>query len=354
MKGAAFWLGSCLVAAAASAHDEPYSFVDLHLDSTSGMRGRVSVHVEDMALEIRLATPDSLLNAAFAERRSAELHAALERRLDLRADGHRVEPQWTAMQIAPERKLLRFDWKASGSKPAHVELEGPLLPYDPAHETYFTLYVEGELRHQDLLDAHHTSSPFETGIHQNRWSVVRRFLFEGVHHIFIGPDHVLFVVGLLLLGGSLRQLLEIVTAFTFAHSVTLVLATLGIVTPPARLVEPAIALSIVYIGADNLLHGKRQHDRRAFVAAGFGLVHGFGFASVLRDLGLPRGALAGSLFSFNIGVEIGQACIVVVLAPLLALLRTHKPRISRSVVAGGSALVVAAGTYWFVQRVFLS
>ena len=253
----------------------------------------------------------------------------------------------------PERRALRFRFEVDTPRRLRrLRCSGPLFDHEAAHETYFNVYEGGAIRHQDLLDASHRESVFEAGARQDRRAVVRTFLKEGVRHIFIGPDHILFVVGLLLLGGRLRQLLKIVTAFTLAHSVTLALAATGLLAPPARLVEPAIALSIVWVGLDNLFSPLRR-DARVLVAAVFGLVHGFGFASVLRELGLPSGALAGSLFSFNLGVEIGQACIVLAVAPLLALLRAHRPHAARTALVTGSACVVAAGTWWFVQRTFL-
>jgi hydrogenase/urease accessory protein HupE len=179
------------------------------------------------------------------------------------------------------------------------------------------------------------------------------FIPSGIEHILIGPDHILFLVGLLLLGGSLRRLLVIVTAFTLGHSVTLSLAALNILTPPSWLVEPAIALSIVVIGVDNLMQRTGQgRDLRAWVAGGFGLVHGFGFASVLREFGLPQEALGWSLFSFNVGVELGQLAIVVVVASLLALIRRRSAAADKWIVITGSAVVIAAGAYWFVERVF--
>jgi hydrogenase/urease accessory protein HupE len=144
----------------------------------------------------------------------------------------------------------------------------------------------------------------------------------------------------------------IVTAFTMAHSITLTLAALDIANPPARLIEPAIALSIIYVGIDNLMVGKTGRDVRAWIAFGFGLIHGFGFANVLREFGLPRQALGWSLFSFNVGVEIGQVCIVVVVALLLAALRRRQPSWSACVVTIGSLVVILAGSYWFIQRVF--
>jgi hydrogenase/urease accessory protein HupE len=179
--------------------------------------------------------------------------------------------------------------------------------------------------------------------------VAARFLPAGIHHILIGPDHLLFLVGLLLLGGSLRQLALVVTAFTLAHSLTLSLAVLGVVSPPSRIIEPAIALSIVYVGVDNLLV-RQGRDLRAWIALAFGLIHGFGFASVLRELELPPRALGLSMVSFNLGVEIGQLLVVVTVASALAALRARSEAASRRLAFAGSIGVVGAGSFWFVQR----
>jgi HupE / UreJ protein len=129
------------------------------------------------------------------------------------------------------------------------------------------------------------------------------------------------------------------------------LAALDIVTPPPTIIEPAIALSIVFVGADNLVRGDGR-DLRAWVALVFGLVHGFGFANVLREFGLPREALGWSLFSFNFGVEIGQLLVVLLVSSLLAAIRRRDQLLGSRVAFAGSIVVIAAGTYWFVQRVF--
>ena len=348
------WAGLLLASAPrpARAHAEPYSYVDLRLDG-AGIEGEVTAHGVDLAGAIGLATPDSLRSARFVERHAGELHAAIVVRLHLEADGAAVHPTWTSFQIVPERRAVSFRFRVPEPRtPRSVHLLGPLFASDPAHETYFNVYASGAVRHQDLLEASHTESTYASDAGPDRRAVVRTFLAAGVHQIFIGPDHILFVIGLLLLGGGVRRLLKIVTAFTIAHSITLALAATGAVSPSARVVEPAIALSIVYVGADNLLRGRRRRDTRALAAAGFGLVHGFGFASVLGEMGLPSGALAGSLFAFNAGVEIGQACIVLAVAPLLAVLRAHRPAGVRRAVIAGSAFVLVAGAYWFVQRAF--
>jgi hypothetical protein len=178
-----------------------------------------------------------------------------------------------------------------------------------------------------------SSAPgFEVEDHPSVWAQARRFLFLGVEHIFTGYDHIAFLLALLLLGGRFLDLVKIVTSFTIAHSVTLALAALGVLNPPSRWVESLIALSIVAVAGENLWVLRASAGGTARVASAlrhrwritfaFGLVHGFGFASALRDLNLPRSALVAGLVSFNLGVEVGQVAIVTIAFPLLAWLRT--------------------------------
>ena len=183
------------------------------------------------------------------------------------------------------------------------------VSYDPQHKTFLNVYEHGSVTAQAILDKDRTAFEYFTGTRQGIRAVLQRFVPAGVHHILIGPDHLLFLVGLLLLGGTMKQLLLVVTAFTMAHSITLSLAALGMVIPPANAIEPAIALSIVYVGADNLLVSAGGRDTRAWIAFAFGLIHGFGFANVLREMDLPGRALGWTLFAFNVGVEIGQLVV---------------------------------------------
>jgi hydrogenase/urease accessory protein HupE len=213
------------------------------------------------------------------------------------------------------------------------------------------IYEADQLRQQVIFNANSPEHTYYLGTTQGAIAVMKTFIPSGIRHILIGPDHILFLIGLLLLGGSWTALLKIVTAFTIGHSITLSLAALDIVTPPANIIEPTIALSIVFVGADNLVRGDGR-DLRAWAAAVFGLVHGFGFANVLREFGLPKEALGWSLFSFNVGVEIGQLGIVVLVASALTAIRRRSDRIGYRVAYAGSVVVIAAGTYWFVQRVF--
>lgn len=273
------------------------------------------------------------------------------------------------------RLHLRYAW--NGGEPKSLEVRCLPFARDRAHKTFLTLYRGADLVRQDIFDANTPqlrvalrAVPGATFTEPGAWAVIQRFVREGIHHIFIGPDHILFIVGLLLLGGSLKSLLKIVTAFTVAHSLTLVLATLGILDPPTRLIEPLIAFSIVWVGVHDLrqlrarpraqtqiapaqtaLPTRGGPDARLLFAFGFGLVHGFGFAGVLRELELPANALLWSLGAFNVGVEIGQMCIVLAVAPLLAVLGRLSRPLERRVAWAGAVGVVAAGAFWFVQRV---
>ena len=175
------------------------------------------------------------------------------------------------------------------------------------------------------------------------------FFGLGIGHILTGYDHLLFLLVLILRGGGLLQLFKIVTAFTLAHTVTLGLAVFDVVVLPGTLVEAVIALSIAYVAAENLFP-KYAISRRWTVSFLFGLVHGFGFSSVLKEIGLPRDNLLLSLLNFNLGVEAGQAAVVLLLVPILMRLRQRpwEPKLVMTL----SAIVLVVGLVLFVERVF--
>jgi hydrogenase/urease accessory protein HupE len=225
-----------------------------------------------------------------------------------------------------------------------------MFPYDPNHQTFLNVY-EGEALTQAILDRGRPTFEYYAGTRQGVWAVIRRFIPAGVSHIVIGPDHLVFLFGLLLLGGTVRQFALVVSSFTLAHTLALSLAAFNILSSPARIVEPAIALSIVYIGADNLL-ARGGRDMRVWIAGAFGFIHGLAFANVLRDLDLPARALKWSLASFNVGLLIGQLVVVAAVGWLLASVRSRNESAARQVVFAGSLAVMAAGAFWFVQRVF--
>ena len=226
-----------------------------------------------------------------------------------------------------------------------------LFTEDPESRTIVSVTKDGESLAETIIDARHPSMNFGEIKKQSTWNVVSQFLTLGITHIFTGPDHILFIFGLILLGGGLKPLLKTVTAFTVAHSITLTVAATGLWTPASKYVEPLIALSIVAVAIENLRPRKEGRDWRPWIAFGFGLIHGFGFAGGLTEVGLPQGALGWALASFNIGVECAQALIVLTMVPILGLLAKNKPKASRWVVVGGSCAIALAGAFWFVDRI---
>lgn len=347
----ALWAGLLWTATPALAHNAPFSALALHIGA-SGMDADFQASTKDFVPDIPGATPQSLLDPAVLQAQQGKMAGALNSRLDVRADGKKIAAALRGVDPIPDRNdvLLHLHY-AWSQPPTALHLHGQIFPYDPRHKTFVNIYQDEKLRRQGILDKDLLDLDYRLGSRQSIGAVIRQFIFEGTHHIFIGPDHILFIVGLLLLGGSLKQLLKIVTAFTIAHSITLALATLNIVNPPARIIEPTIALSIVFVGVHSLT-SKGARDPRLLFAFCFGFIHGFGFANALREMALPRYALGWSLFSFNVGVEIGQMCIVLAVSPLLALLRRRSDLVARRVVLVGSLFVILAGTFWFVQRAF--
>ncbi|HYM01612.1 MAG TPA: HupE/UreJ family protein [Stellaceae bacterium] len=258
-------------------------------------------------------------------------------------------------------EVLRFS-AACRSPPKLLEITYDLLfDFDPQHRGLLRLEEHG---------ATHTAvfSP-----DQRNWRIrgeevswqrqVRDYLREGVWHIWTGYDHMLFLSALLLpavlrrharrweavanFGEAFRDVLKIVTAFTLAHSVTLSMAVLGYIAVPSRLVESAIALSVIAAALNNLF--PLVEKRLWAVAFAFGLVHGLGFANVLAELGLPRDALAVSLVSFNLGVEVGQLAVVGGLLPLAYLWR-RSWTYPRLVLGAGSLCIVAIASLWLIER----
>ena len=250
----------------------------------------------------------------------------------------------------------------SGSLKAKYSL---LFDVDPSHRGLVQWIAPGVANAQALVfgteSAEQTLAMQPAGV----WPTLRQYLKDGIFHIWAGYDHILFLLSLLLpavlirvagkweaaptLRGSFIEVLKVVTAFTLAHSITLSLAAMQIISLPSRLVESVIAASVIVAALNNL---RGTIDKRRWVMAFvFGLIHGFGFASVLTDLGLPQGALVLALVGFNGGVEIGQLAIVAVFLPVAFWLR--KTKFYRvGVLRVGSVIVALLATWWLLQRLF--
>jgi hydrogenase/urease accessory protein HupE len=344
---------SCLATIPARAHDVSFSYADLHW-TKSRIEVRLTVHRDDAAQVLGVAAPESLTNAAFLAGRADALSRALLPGLRLQGDGREIALQLERAATKPDRRSVTLTYGATLGRPVtRIRADAHLFPGNPQHETFINVYAGDKLARQDVLTATRPGVDVYAGGAAGLLAVLGTFVQAGIHHIFIGPDHILFIVGLLLLGGGLGRVLRVATSFTVAHSITLALAALGLVHLSSRLVEPLIALSIVYVGSENVRRRSGGFDWRTRIAFGFGLIHGFGFASVLQEFGLPHEALAASLLGFNLGVEIGQASIVLSVLPVLGALNRWLPRFAPRAVAACSWGIILAGGWWFLQRVLV-
>lgn len=302
--------------------------------------------------------------ASGADRQGDGFTPAFEKRLEaylnenfvLRQNGTVLPGTITSLrqksEIDPTRARFRLFLRYAKAANGPLSITSTLFDYLPNALT--TVNVGGFQRN---LRPGESAAVDPSALAVNLLTNVRDFLLLGMVHIFEGMDHVLFILALLLVAPSLKSLIKTLTGFTIAHSITLILSTLGVITLPGRAVEIFVALSIVYVGLENLRGGTGRH--RFWIASGFGLVHGFAFAQNLREAGLPEGnGLFWSLLSFNLGVETAQVLICLAAFPLLMLWKRGTERRQKyggmtwkSVVRTASLGVVIAGGYWLLQRV---
>jgi hydrogenase/urease accessory protein HupE len=229
-----------------------------------------------------------------------------------------------------------------------------MTDFDTAARQAVMLWRDGRFVEAALLGAGTDSAPLNEP--RPWWRTFRDYFELGVEHIFLGWDHLAFLVAVLLWATRLWAVVKIITAFTVAHSITLTLAALDLVAVSPALVEPAIAATIVVVALENFL--SRDVDRRWRWTFALGLVHGFGFAGVLEEIGLPEDALPLALGAFNLGVEVGQLGIVAIVLPLLLAVDAQFGRGRRharpaAFVYACSALLAALGTFWLVERIWL-
>lgn len=370
MRWLAQILWALLLPAAAWAHKPSDSYLTLRADGGAQVTARWDIALRDLDYVLELDRDgNGVLTWGEVRSRSGEITQYATQRLALSAAGEAC----TWQPAAP----LQLDRHSDGtyavlslaagcrSLASGVQLKYSLFfDVDPSHRG-LVQWAPGAAGSQALVFAADSAVQPLAVSAPSAWDTLRQYVAEGTWHIWIGYDHILFLLALLLpavlvrsAGGwqpapslqrSLIEVVKVVTAFTLAHSVTLSLAALGVVSLPSRLVESTIAASVV-LAALNNLRGTIG-NRRWVMAFVFGLIHGFGFASVLADLGLPQGALALALVGFNLGVELGQVAIVAVFVPVaFALRRTTFYR--RGVLTFGSLAVALVAAYWFTQRAF--
>lgn len=295
------------------------------------------------------------LSAAEVERNRTDLMRYLRERVQVTDRGtsgqlaiETAQVQPSNLDVSASHSTLRLTYRWSERVTAPGVRYDLFVPGVPTASCLATIVIDGRVRNVVF-----TPEQKEVAIPLGG-SIVRAsagFVLLGIRHILTGYDHVLFLLGLLVLGGGLRALVKIVTAFTVAHSITLSLAVLNILALPSRWVESAIAASIVYVAAENFWRRDNALRNRWLVTFAFGLVHGLGFASILQELHLPRAGVVASLLGFNTGVEIGQIAIVILASLGLQLMRAWpRATVFRFLVSAGAGV---AGLVWFVQRAFL-
>ena len=383
MRALRFLCAAALATAAfaASAHKPSDSYLTLRAQGGQ-IEGQWDIALRDLDYALGLdADGDGQITWGEVKSRHAEMAAFASARLALSVDGQPCTLAVGGQQVdthtdgAYTVMPLQVACPSAGGAAAVLEIAYSLFSdIDPQHRGLLNLATPAGTR-TAVLGPQAPKQRFalvagtgaEAGAAEagSAGQQFATFVREGVWHIWIGFDHILFLLSLLLpavglwaggrwqpanrLRDSLWEVLRIVTAFTLAHSITLSLATLGWVTLPSRVVESTIAASVVLAALNNVW--PVFHGRRWLVAFVFGLIHGFGFASVLADLGLPKDALALALVGFNLGVELGQLAIVAAFLPVaFALRRTLFYR--RGVLVGGSLAIAALAAAWFVERAF--
>jgi hypothetical protein len=355
-----------LVTGSALAHKASDSYLDLRITG-SEVSGQWDIALRDIEVAIGLdADGDGEIRWGEVRRRHDALAAwalssltlAREGPCALQVTGHAVDTHTDGAYA-----VLTLAGRCQGSG-GPVTLDYRLLrDIDTLHRGLLKLSLDGMAQAAVLVPGQAAAVFGSTS--PGPLASMATFLVQGVWHIWIGLDHILFLLALLLpavlvrrhgrwigvpsFSGAVRDVVAVVTAFTAAHSITLSLAALGWVSLPSRWVESAIAASVVLAAANNLR--PVIGGRRWMVAFGFGLIHGFGFASVLADLGLPAATLAWSLAGFNIGVELGQLAIVAAFLPLAYMLR-HTGLYRQVIFTGGSWAAMVLAALWFVQRAF--
>ena len=345
----------------AKGHDPGLSSLTIR-QRTNGLEATLTLAVRDAA---QLAELDEdhdgiVTQAEFAQTRS-QLETAVAGQLFIAADGKIAKHSSIHSRLDGNNNVeVRLDFGTTTF--SSLEIQSKLIAsLALGHRQYLEVQnLRGKTIFERLLSAAANRATMQrphTDASTAGLEAVRsftNFLCLGVKHILTGYDHLLFLFGLLVVARGFASSLGIITSFTIAHSITLAVATLHPVQIPSRIVEPLIAASIVFVGIENLLRGDIPTARR-MVAFGFGLIHGFGFASALREAGIGSGtgSILLPLFSFNLGVELGQIMVAAVALPIIWKLRENPMFIARWAPAC-SAAVVLLGSFWFVQRVWMT
>ena len=284
------------------------------------------------------------------------VNGALVKRIKVQGDGAACPGELDEMQLAEDDGVTVSAIYRCPAAPRSVHVDVGLISELPMGHRHLAHFNGATGPSDAVISVRNRTFTFESSPGQVSAEAPKpsyrgklSFFPMGVEHILTGYDHLVFLLGLVIVGGRWRSLLMVVTAFTLAHSITLALAALGVWAPSPRIVEPAIALSIAYVGMENFF--VKNAEKRWRITFPFGLIHGFGFAGALSEVAMPRADVPYALVLFNVGVEAGQLAVLALVLPLIYLAR--KREIFRDqgvkIISGGIAV---AGVAWFVSRVF--
>jgi hypothetical protein len=358
-----------MLAEVASAHISSSGFLVIEVQGRN-LSGSLEIAVRDAELAVGAdANHDGKIT--WGELRATEPRLAryVAQHLALRARESDCPLTFRRLQVN-ERVDGNYAWlpftAQCGAAPGNLYVRYTLMDdLDPSHRALLTL-TSGTNTQTSVLGGKNSTASF-TVDETSRWRAFVEYLQAGVEHIWGGIDHLLFLISLLLPAVLSRakghwepvasarpaffSILKVVTAFTLAHSLTLTLAALDVVRLPSRLTESVIAASIIVAALNNIF--PIVTESRARIAFAFGLLHGFGFASVLADMGLPSGARLLSLLAFNLGIEAGQLAVVLAVMPVVYQLRAGR-LYRNAVLPWGSAAIAGLALVWLVQRAILA
>jgi hydrogenase/urease accessory protein HupE len=302
------------------------------------------------AVEVRILDDRVVVEVSFAPLDVEGIQQLESNLLGLEGDGRKVELR-SFNSRSSDRNSVHFLLEFSRSAATELRISVPVLAQLPrGHKQFCAVYDrENRLLAERMLSAESNELTIDLRTRSADGKSIFRFLMLGIEHILTGYDHLAFLLALLLGGGSLRHNAKIITSFTVAHSLTLALATFGLIAIPPVIVEPVIAASVVFVGLENLF--ARRLAARWLVTFAFGLVHGLGFASVLRDLDIGAQA-AIPLVSFNLGVELAQIALAALVLPLIWRLQ-QRPTFTLRHAPALSLLITLAGVYWLLTRTLM-
>ena len=338
-------------------HQTKLSSSALTLDSGEVV-GEIELNLDDLQVALSqtfLDTGSSPLTQAIDSHSDAILDYVASKNVMYCGSKPQVPIRVGEFRFEDDHLLVKLSWQCDPSVTPTAYVVSLFHEIDT--QSRHVVNISGDQTFVKLLTVKDRKVSF--AVEDGNWiDLVIKFIISGIEHIAIGFDHIAFLIVVIVLGRNFWPLFKVVTAFTVAHSITLTLAVLNIINIPSEIIEPLIALSIVYVAVENFF--VQDISRRYWVTFLFGLIHGFGFASVLRDFGLPQNDLVTALASFNIGVEIGQ--LLIVLSACLFWRSMMSMRFMESASSGVvrqrilslwiSGLVGLLGLGWFVERVF--